>query len=346
MKLLLGILVLVTWLTASASGLTLMSYNVQNLFDDVDNGSEFREFNPSRSGWNSEMFHLRVGTIAEVVRAAVPGGPDVLLLQEIENENALRTLVADGLKGMGYQWQLVVPGQGLAANVAIVSRVPVAHVRVHGVGQWKGKIALRDILEAEVQDAGHTLHLFDNHWKSKSGGVKATEGARRTAAGALSRRVREILADDPSADIIAAGDMNESVDEFPRTGRKYQTALIADTENTPAAFARLSLFLSASARRLGVVGTRLVLFDPWFEIDAPRRGSYAYQGEWLTVDHFLLSPGLFDTKAFTYRWGSFRAVRLPFLLAVDGMPKRWTGLKGERGYSDHLPLLLSLDVRP
>ena len=73
MKLLLGILVLVTWLTASAAGLTLMSYNVQNLFDDVDNGSEFREFNPSRGGWNSEMFHLRVGTIAEVVRAAVPG---------------------------------------------------------------------------------------------------------------------------------------------------------------------------------------------------------------------------------------------------------------------------------
>ena len=346
MKLLLGILALFTWLGASASGLTLMSYNVQNLFDDVDNGSEFREFDPARGTWNSEMFHLRTDTIAEVVRAAVPGGPDILLLQEIENENALHTLVADGLRGMGYRWQLVVPGQGLAANTAIVSRIPVARVRVHGVGQWKGTIALRDILEAELQASGRTLHVFDNHWKSKSGGAKATEGARRTAAGALSRRVREILAADPSADIIAAGDLNESLDEYPRVGRKYQTALIPETEGTPAGFARLSLFLSANARQLGVMGDRLVLFDPWFEIDASRRGSYAYQGEWLTVDHFLLSPGLFDAKGFMYRWGSFRPVRLPFLLGEDGLPKKWTGLKGQRGYSDHLPLLISLDVHP
>jgi endonuclease/exonuclease/phosphatase family metal-dependent hydrolase len=346
MKLLLCILALITWLSASAPGLTLMSYNVQNLFDDVDNGSEFREFDPARGKWNTEMFHLRMDTIAEVVRAAVPGGPDVLLLQEIENENALRVLVAEGLRGMGYQWQLVVPGQGLAANVAIVSRVPVARVRVHGVGQWKGKIALRDILEAELQVSGRTLHVFDNHWKSKSGGVKTTEAARRTAAGALSRRVRDILSVDPSADIVAAGDLNESVDEYPRTGRKYQTALIPDTEGTPAGFARLSLFLSAGTRRLGVAGDRLILYDPWFEIDARQRGSYAYQGEWLTVDHFLLSPGLFDAKAFTYRWRSFRPVRLPFLLGGDGMPKKWTGMKGPRGYSDHLPLLLSLDVHP
>jgi endonuclease/exonuclease/phosphatase family metal-dependent hydrolase len=346
MRLLLGIPALVAWLAASASGLTLMSYNVQNLFDDVDNGSEFREFDPGRGAWNSEMFHLRLDTISEAIRAAVPGGPDILLLQEIENENALRTLVSAGLRGMGYQWQMAMPGQGLAANVAIVSRIPIARIRAHGVGQWRGKVVLRDILEAEVQAAGHTLHVFDNHWKSKTGGVKTTEGARRAAAGALSRRVREILAEDPTADIIAAGDFNECVDEYTRIGKKYQTAFIPDTESPPAGFARLSLFLSANARCLGLAAGRLVLFDPWFEIDASRRGSYVYQGEWLTVDHFLLSAGLFDAKAFTYRRGSFQPVRLPFLLDGDGMPKKWTGMKGERGYSDHLPLLLALDVRP
>lgn len=29
----------------------------------------------------------------------------------------------------------------------------------------------------------------------------------------------------------------------------------------------------------------------------------------------------------------------------DGSPKRWTGLKGSRGFSDHLPLVMRLDIR-
>jgi hypothetical protein len=36
-------------------------------------------------------------------------------------------------------------------------------------------------------------------------------------------------------------------------------------------------------------------------------------------------------------------VRLPFLLSTDGVPKKWTGLSSARGYSDHLPLLVTLD---
>jgi endonuclease/exonuclease/phosphatase family metal-dependent hydrolase len=344
MKLPLGIAVLLLWLAASASGLTLMSYNVQNLFDDVRNGTEYREFDPTRGEWTDDFFRVRVDAIARVVRAALPGGPDILLLQEIENENALRTLVAEGLRGMGYSWQILVPKKGLAANIAIVSRFPAVRVRTLGVGPWKAGAPLRDILEAEIQTAGHTLHVFDNHWKSKTNGVKVTEASRRESAGILARRVREILAEEPDADIVAAGDMNESVDEYERIGRKYQTALIPDSEGSPAAYSRLSIFLSPNARRLGLAGERLVLYDPWFEIEESRRGSYAYQGEWLTVDHFLLSPGLFDTRGFTYRWGSFRPVRLPFLLDDEGMPKRWSGLKGEKGYSDHLPLLLTLEV--
>jgi len=70
-----------------------------------------------------------------------------------------------------------------------------------------------------------------------------------------------------------------------------------------------------------------------------------YQQEWQTPDHILLSPGLLDAQGFSYRWGSFRPVRLPFLLQPDGSPRRWNGVKAGRGYSDHLPLLIMLDLR-
>ena len=345
MKRCLGALAFALCLAVSASAITVLSYNVENLFDDVHNGTEFREFDPSRGTWNREFFRVRVDSIAEVIRKVVPGGPDILLLQEVENENALRTLVDEGLKGMGYAWEILVPKQGLAANVAIVSRLPIVRVRAHGVGAWKGTTAMRDVIEAEIETGGRTLYVFDNHWKSKLNGVRSSEASRRESAGVLARRVREILTENPSADILAAGDLNENVDEYARTGRKYQTALITDTEKTPAAFSRETIFLSANARALGIVGERLVLYDPWFEIEASRRGSYSYQGDWLTVDHFLLSPGLFDVRGFSYRWGSFGPARLPLLISDRGVPKKFKALKGEKGYSDHLPLLITLDEK-
>ena len=328
---------------ASASGLTLMSYNVENLFDEVHNGSEYREFDPGRGAWNAEFFKVRVDSIAEVVRKAVPGGADVLLLQEIENEHALQTLVEQGLTGMGYAWRVLVPKKNLAANVAIISRFPISNVHDLAVGPWKERTPVRDVIEAVLSPGGHTLYVFDNHWKAKTGGVKATEASRLQSAAVLARRVREILSQDPSADILVAGDMNESTDEYVRTGRKYQTALIPTGEATPSKFAGQSIFLSGATRGLGVDGDRLVLYDPWFELAPAQRGSYSYQGEWLTVDHILLSAGLFDSRGWSYRWGSFGPVRLPFLLSADGVPKKWTGLGSERGYSDHLPLLVTLD---
>ena len=68
-----------------------MCWNVENLFDDVDNGTEFPDYDPA-----GQVGHRGIppagDTVAEVIRKAVPGGPDVLVLQEVENENALRAL--------------------------------------------------------------------------------------------------------------------------------------------------------------------------------------------------------------------------------------------------------------
>ena len=67
------ILLFVQLWPAGARDLTVLTYNVENLFDDVHDGSEFPEFDPARGTWNSDLFHMRVETIAEVVRKAVPG---------------------------------------------------------------------------------------------------------------------------------------------------------------------------------------------------------------------------------------------------------------------------------
>jgi endonuclease/exonuclease/phosphatase family metal-dependent hydrolase len=322
---------------------TLMVYNVQNLFDDEYDGSEYREFDPRKGKWNAEFFRLRVDTIAEVVRKAAPGGADVLVLQEVENGNALNVLVKEGLRGMGYAHAIAVPREGSATNPAIVSRLKVTRVHCHR-GSAGADVTPRDVLEAEIEANGALLHLFDNHWKSRIGGVRATEAARVGAAGIVAKRVREILLEDPSADVVVAGDFNESGEEFVRWGGSLQTALIPDRASSPPGFCGSSIFLAGRPTEAGIRDGRLLLYDPWLELNAEERGSYYGAKKWETFDHALLSPGLFDDKGFSYVSGSFRVFKETFLLDKEGAPKKWKGLGGQRGYSDHLPLLLRLHI--
>ena len=192
-------------------------------------------------------------------------------------------------------------------------------------------------MEAQVEQSGRLLYLFNNHWKSKTGGARATEPSRVDSASVLARRIREILAQDPSADIVAAGDLNESIDEYTRAGRRYLTALMpAGDDRGPAAAP--GILLSMEAPPFAEAAGSCVLFDPWFEMDAAKRGSSAWQGDWLTVDHILLAAGLFDRLGFAYRSRSFTVLRLPFLLDDRGLPRRAV-------FSDHLPVLLTLDFR-
>lgn len=329
-------------IASCSNGLTVLCWNVENLFDDVDDGTEFPEYDPGRGRWDSESFRLRVDTVAETIRKAVPGGPDVLVLQEVENENALRDLVGRALRDLDYAWTAIVAKPNLPANIAVASRAPI--VRVHSIGiSAYGDNELRDLLEVEIERDGRRLHVFDVHWKAKTGGARETERWRIEAACKLGRRVREILAADPAADILAAGDFNESMDEWRRVDRAYPVALVPLGELPPRETPACSILLADDPAEAGVRGSALALYEPWNEIAESGRGSYCYQGGWETVDHVLLSAGLFDDRGYRYRRGSFRVVRLPFLLAVDGTPKRWSWRPGERGYSDHLPLLVTLD---
>ncbi len=320
-----------------------MTYNVENLFDDVYDGTEYREFDPRGGKWTTELFRVRMDTIAEVIRRAVPGGPDIVALQELENENALKTLMERGLRGLGYTRAVLVPARGAATNVGIITRLPVSRVHSSWI-ESRSDSGARDILEIEILHGDRLLHLFNNHWKSRTGGARETEGSRIDAARTVADRVRRILEEDPAADVIVAGDLNEAMDEFGRVSRKYRTALMPVEEGIPGESGLDGMLIASVPPQTGMTGGRPVFYDPWSEIAGEARGSYFYRGAWETVDHILMTGGLFDSLGFSYRRGSFRVYREPFLLLPGGAPMKWEGTKGGRGYSDHLPLLITLEI--
>jgi len=70
----------------------IVTWNIQNLFDDINNGTEYDEYVPREKGWDSDLFHLRMGRIGEVFDALLEEPPQIILFQEIENLNTLQIL--------------------------------------------------------------------------------------------------------------------------------------------------------------------------------------------------------------------------------------------------------------
>lgn len=339
----------------ASDGITILAYNVENLFDAVADGTEYPQFNPSRGKWDDHLYHLRLENTARVVRAAVAGGPDIVVFEEIENRNVLRTLADKYLTGLGYRTMAMVPVPRSAVNVGVLSRYSVTDIRAHEVHTGAGH-PLRNILELWIDCGGTPLVLFACHWKSKSGGAEQTEDGRLLASRIIVTRMREIFAADASADVVVAGDLNENVDEYQRVGGTYQTAIIPlDGNGAPASpfperFIQNSIFavdspneLSRYASADASAAAPLVMFTPWAAASAPAgEGSYWYHGDWETIDQFLLSPGLFDARGLSF--DSFRVVAPGFILNRLGHPSSWETSRA-KGYSDHLPILLTLRRR-
>ncbi len=328
-------------LLASCPGrtITILSYNVDNLFDGTDDGTEYKEYDPGRGKWNDSFFRAKLARIALAVRRSAPGGPDIVMLQEIENRNVLDRLRNDALSDQGYAYAACYPGSGGATTVGILSRFPLKRVAAHQLSPWRGEV-LRPVLEASAVADGTVVHLFCVHLKSKNNGKdRETEKARREAAGIIVRRVREITAADPGAAVAVAGDFNERADEYARVKKAYQTALVRLGDGAPASYHEASLFLCDGPAASGVRDGAVVFFDPWLAAPGTPPGSYWYRGHWEDIDHTLFLPGA-SGLAFV----SFRAVSEPDMLHPrTRAPLAWDKKKPNQGFSDHLPILLTLE---
>ncbi|HDY87630.1 MAG TPA: hypothetical protein ENH82_05865 [bacterium] len=60
----------------------------------------------------------------------------------------------------------------------------------------------------------YALIIFNNHWKSKLGGAEETEFQRLEVAALIAGKLREIHLEQPYADIVVLGDLNENVVEY------------------------------------------------------------------------------------------------------------------------------------
>ena len=311
---------------------TVMSWNVQNLFDDVDNGTEYPEFDPGRGRWSSELYSRRLNRAGRAVSAAIHGGPDLLLLQELENRRVLDDLADGPLKAMNYRARVSIPGYGIIRS-GVLSRYPLEKVQAVDAGEWAGR-PLRPALSFTVRTPRGPVKVLAVHWKSPRGGRGVTEAARRREAGIAADIIKGMLQSDPSARILLIGDLNTAGDGAVRP------AALAPWPWSPPDEYDAPLYRTNMPDAPLMHGGGVILYDPEPEEGPP--GTYFFRGEWQRPDRALLSPALRGPSGLSLAYCRIAAPAI--ITDKAGIPLRW-GLRPGEGFSDHLPLVLGFRVQ-
>jgi endonuclease/exonuclease/phosphatase family metal-dependent hydrolase len=332
------------------ASLAIMTWNVQALFDGIDNGTEYDEYRES-AGWTQEKYRGRLNIIAAAI-GGLERKPDIIALQEIESSMVAIDLAA-ALSKYGYGWTYFTNIPGMALGIGLLSRFPFAQTKSHSV-YIDGEIAPRPMLEAKIithtvseSASDSSLLIFVCHWKSKLGGDDATENRRRASARIILRRLRELVETEPDLPVVIMGDLNENYDDFYRMGGKTISALMPDDPRAAEIAETQKDFIVLArnkppATRYFPSGV-ITLYSPWFaelrNENDDSSGSYYYKNAWETIDHFLLSPQFFDGTGWEFE--NARILNFPPFTSAKGSPATYNRRTGS-GLSDHLPLLLLL----
>jgi hypothetical protein len=327
--------------------ISIMEYNVENLFDMVDNGMEYPEFKPGAFNWTLSTFQIKVDNIASVIAAI---NADVAVLTEVENENATKELLA-ALKKKKCYYPFYALGDKPNHTVTIpviLSRFPLFDIRSYGVSGQDAMVS-RNLLEADVFLGRDTLKVFACHWPSK----KEPESRRVAAAKILHTRLMQL---PHKKQYVIAGDFNENYDEcatFHTLGLDDSYGVTGINHILGTLRAQSGVFTDFVTKKNILDSSRLQHFDPWLDLPEDKRMSEIFQHQKNTLDHILLSPALFDSSGLSYVDSSFHAFTWDSRLLMKDAPFRWQMRyennnkyhRGE-GFSDHLPIVAKMCKGP
>ena len=192
--------------------LTMISYNVENLFDcQHDTLKNDYSFLPDGDHhWTYHKYQTKLDRIAQVV-VNISGWESAALvgLCEVENARCLRDLCYR-LKRFHYQYMHYESEDERGIDVALLydsTKVKVLDSRPLRVDLNEDNT--RDILYVKVLlHERDTMYAMVCHLPSRLGGGAATEWKRLKAKQVIQQQIDSILHQQPQANIVVMGDMN------------------------------------------------------------------------------------------------------------------------------------------
>jgi len=310
-------------------------YNLENLYDTINNPMvDDEEFLPnSARQYNSHIYLDKLDRLSDVVSQMgtdiTPDGLALLGVAEIENDTVLTDL-ARTPKLAKRKWKFVhydSPDRrgvdvALFYNPKYFSVLHSEPLFVQLPGGSKDAFFTRDILYVKGILDGDTIHVFVNHWPSRSGGEERSIPARAAAAGTAKKRIDSLMAINPATKVVLMGDLN-------------------DDPVSPS----LTKIIGAKGKMSDVKENEM--FNPWYDMYKKGIGTSPYQDAWGLFDQVLVSGGWLNKDQPGYHYSKQVLFNREFLVQKTGKyrgysKRTWDGITYNYGYSDHFPVYVMM----
>ena len=316
---------------------TIAFYNVENLFDTIndinknDEASPIMEIKFNRSEIYKKKVKNMASVIADIGSDLVNKSPSIVGLSEVENRNVIEDLLNNKhLSNKNYDIVHYDSPDERGIDVGLIYNKDVFKVnstKSHELIIYDNKSSKRNYTRDQLVVSGlldnELIHIIVNHWPSRSGGEERSR-AGRMAAAELNKKIIDSLQNKyKNAKIITMGDFND--DPHDDSMKKILNAkkYIEDVK-TNGIYNPMEVILSDQ----GI-------------------GSNAYRDVWQLFDQILVTEPFLNKKYDSYQFYKAGIFNKSYLInkagRYKGYPFRsfsWGSFTD--GYSDHLPSYIYL----
>ena len=270
--------------------------------------------------WSEQRYLEKLENITSSISSIDQNSvPAIIGVAEIENKTVLTDLIYQPAFKRAYDFIHYDSPDKRGIDVALLYNrnkfTVLSHEKVRVVLDANQNYTTRDILYVKgAFDRDDIVHFFVNHWPSRREGTRKTMPKRIAAAQSLSNKTRNILQADPRAKIVIMGDFND-------------------------------LPVSESITRYLKDEFYNLAFIPY----SRKMGTVFAKGRWLMFDQIMISQGMMIAHGYKIKSSRLTVHYNKRLLFYDKKraiyrPNRsYSGKKYHGGYSDHLPVYVTMD---
>ncbi len=316
---------------------TIAFYNLENLFDTINNPEKLDERSPimelkeSKTKVYFQKMNNMAKVIAEIGFEKSKTSPALIGVAEVENRKVLEDLIAtEYLKNKHYGIIHFDSPDIRGIDVALLYQKryfkPIAQ-KNYELRLWdeKGRrVHTRDQLMVSGVLDDELIYIIVNHWPSRRGGETKSSPKREKAAWLTLKIIEDIRKEDPNAKIISMGDFND------------------DPTNTS-----LKKILKAKGRKKKV--KKGDIYNPMENMFKRGFNTLGYRDNINLFDQILISSSLVSSSKIydSYKMFSMHIYNPKYLTTQSGRYKgypyrSYSNGNFSGGFSDHYPVYMYL----
>lgn len=356
---------------------TLVTYNIENLFD-VDDEAVFNDYKPTdRNGnpqYTKEDVLTKIRNAIQVLKQYNEGkGPDIIAMVELESDftKSENSSYADAGDFLGRFAHTTLKEMLTTGFNEVIKDFPSEWLLLKGMvdaGMWNYQV---EVGYSPVGDDGRPENVQKVATYSRfpilreKTQIYPLERARpiletwidveghelvvfnnHWKSGASSWEMEQIRLGN--AEVLRAR-LDQLINENPEIdfvlagdfNSDYNQKARYDFEKT----AVNDVLKSVGDEAAVASGSKGGVYNLWYDYPIDQRGSDTYRGYWGTLMQLMISGTMYDGKGLHYVDNSVSRGDFGFNVhSTSGEPKRWSSTFNGSGYSDHLPVSMRFSV--